>query len=744
MRRSVSALVLGALLLGVLLLSAGSLNAQEGQPIWDTFLYTNEVRSLAYDGQRLWLATGGGAVAYDPITGAVETHHRKRDGLLSDSLSGVAVDGMGSVWFGTEKVGISVLDPQTDTWEPFTSLLRPIPGDNIQRIRIAGDSLFVGTDRGFALFVGGDQKVVCLEGVDLCELSSFNVHDLASDPEGDGLWIATAEGVVHRDALGGFTSYTLDVGTSVATRMIRHRGAWVVVFPDGIHRLDPVTEEWLPLGGPSGEGSVVDLLSEGETLLASGNSGVWSRQGDGGWSIVGDRSLPATSLLRTTDGTLWVGCRDSNEQLDGLWYLDGNQWQRIVFPGPSVRSHYRAMAFDGDGTLHLLHAAPATAAMRQSFDGVTWSNPKSVGDWSFDILFGPDGALWLAQCCCGETGCQLRKVVDETMFDQPPRNLRDIVFDADGNLWCASDHAPDNEEFAEGLWFMHSATGDWTQITVETPGAEMLRNRVRAVLPRGRDLWIGYSDRGVHHWDLGPDRIPLTSDDGDWTLYSTEGTTNRRLISDSVTRLAALGSRVWVGTTAGLSLIDPADITNIGAGFFGLPSPIVNDILLLKNGGAYVATQSAGLTRMTPADGRFEFETWLPPDLPHPNVETLALDPDGRAVWAGTNRGLGRVVLADSGAPGGDPLIAYPNPFVPGCGEGIRMLGFTGIGDGVVADVSGRIVGRFDQRAPGDVVWDGRSESGEALAPGLYWIRLSSPEGIRAVGVGLGDGPCPQ
>jgi hypothetical protein len=328
--------------------------------------------------------------------------------------------------------------------------------------------------------------------------------------------------------------------------------------------------------------------------------------------------------------------------------------------------------------------------------------------------------------------------------DQPPRNLRDLVLDGEGNLWCASDHAPGNEELAGGVWFRHAGDETWTQITVDTPGAELLRNRVRAVLPRGRYLWIGYSDSGVHQWDIGPDRLPLTADDGAWVLYSVDSVPQRRLISDDVTRLAALDDRVWVGTTAGLSLIDATRVTNIGAGFFGLPSPIVNDLILLRDRGAWVATAGAGLTRMTPKGTQFDFETFRPPDLPHPNVESIVLDPDGRTVWAGTTRGLARLSLTGTGGVAGDPLVAYPNPFIPGCGDGVRLLGFTGLGDGIVVDVSGRVVQRFDRRAPGDLVWDGRNASGGTLAPGLYWIRLSSPEGTRAVGVGLGDGPCPR
>ena len=217
-----------------------------------------------------------------------------------------------------------------------------------------------------------------------------------------------------------------------------------------------------------------------------------------------------------------------------------------------------------------------------------------------------------------------------------------------------------------------------------------------------------------------------------------------------MTRLGARGSVIWVGTAAGLSLID-ADldfVTNIGPSPDRVPLPIINDLAPVADGGAWVASSSqgrgGGVTRMTPNENGFGYTTYGPPDLPHPNVESLALDPDGWTVWLGTNRGLSKLVppAPESGAAG--ELHAYPNPFVPGCGEGVRLQGFSGVADGQVVDLSGRVVNRFAMKAPGAPVWDGRDASGRPLAPGLYWIRLSSPDGIGAVGVGLGDGPCPR
>ncbi len=712
--------------------------AGAGEPSFTVYLNTNDVRALAASEGRLWAGTGGGVLGFDPVGASVEVYHRAPDGLLSDSLTSVAVSPDGRLWFGSEMAGISILDPADGTWEPFTSLLRPIPGDRIHVVRFQSDTLLVATTRGLAVFVDGEQRVICQEGIDLCGLPSFDVLDLAADD--GGLWAATQEGVAHRDPQGAWTIHATGPTDPTAYRIVRFAGEWTASFDDGIRVLRSGVWETLAGGLPAAP-AIVDLLAEGDHLLAAGAKGVWRLERGGSWTQVGDRSFNASCLVRNDDGTLYAGGRDAAEALDGLWRLDGSVWVRTVFPGPSARSHYLALAFDADRVLHATTAQRGAPPTYQTFDGVFWSVPRLLQDWTFDLAFGPEGDLWFAQCCCRETGCDLDRLSQGSFEASPPRNLRDLAYDDLGNLWGASDQAPDAVQFAEGVWMRHASSGEWSQFRTDTPGSQMLANRVRALCPVGRILWLGYTDAGVHRWDLGADRIPLSADDT-WFLYTTE-TAGRKLISDAITRIESQGSRIWVGTTGGLSLIDPGRITNFGAGFDRLPTPQVNDVLPVSDGGAWVATSQGGIVRLTPEEEGFVFTRYGPPDLPHPNTEVLALDPDGRTVWAGTSRGLARITPPTAGMDAGGELIAYPNPYSRDCG-GLRLLGFPGLADGVIVDAAGNLVRRFDQLAPGSPAWDGLDASGDPVAPGLYWIRLSSPAGVRMAGVGLIDGPCPQ
>ena len=213
----------------------------------------------------------------------------------------------------------------------------------------------VGTAEGFTVQVEGEQglelRLPCQEGIDPCAIPSFDVRDLASDPGGNGIWVATASGVAHRDTvgLGTWTNYAAGPGLPGATRLIRHRGEWIAAFSDGVRVLRGVEPQlvWeLFADGMAASAGIVDLLSDGEALVAAGSKGVWISQGGGSWTLLGGRAIPVRAVLRTPDGNTWAAGTDAAEVLDGLWKYDGSEWERKVFEGPSIRSHYLAIAFD--------------------------------------------------------------------------------------------------------------------------------------------------------------------------------------------------------------------------------------------------------------------------------------------------------------------------------------------------------------------------------------------------------------
>ena len=111
----------------------------------------------------------------------------------------------------------------------------------------------------------------------------------------------------------------------------------------------------------------------------------------------------------------------------------------------------------------------------------------------------------------------------------------------------------------------------------------------------------------------------------------------------------------------------------------------------------------------------------------------------------GTSAGLSHYVpRADLPTEEMKEISVYPNPYNPRCGEPVRFVELPGSADhGVVVDLSGRMLHRFDRKWSGDPFWDGRDAAGEVVAPGLYIVRLATPQGWLKGQIAVLDLPCP-
>jgi ligand-binding sensor domain-containing protein len=741
---------------------------------WRVFLYGNEVRGLVARGEEVWAATTGGLVRLSP-DGTMSQWNRAAQELLSDSVSTVAVDGAAHVWAGTERAGISVFEPERTLWTPFTSLSQPIPGDRIERLRFAGpasaETLLVGAAQGYALLVNGELRQACLEGIDICGLPSYEVRDLIG--MGGELWLATANGAVSRSPDGAWDPRDEGLGTARPRRFARADSLYLATYPSTGGTLWAWRNgRW----GRAGDASLppwfvpVDLLAVGDTLYAAGTGGVYRRV-HGAWSPAGDLTpfapapndtVTVNGLARTASGRLYAGASHPLERRDGIWERHGAGWVQHRLDGPSLMSAYTSITFDAQGALWISSVKRRVSPLVTRYRDGQWTlfrgneNGRSNA-WTYRMLDTP-GGLWLAHCC-GH-----REVADSYLMERiesgdrfqtwPVFNAFDLAPDSQGRLWIATSGLGVID--ASGLYRLDPRTfppdaASLLQVTVATPGAQLKSDMLNTVAVDGDNIWIGYPDDGASRWDLGADRQPLTSDDR-WSHY-TEAAERNALIGNRVKRIVpGPDGRIWIGTTAGLTIFDDPKLINIGADG-RLPTAEVNDVIPLADGGAWVATKGGGLTRMAPRSlGGFTYQVYGPPDLPNPNIAAMTVAPDGRTLWLATDRGLASFLPPESADTlQASAVGAQPNPYNPWCAgaDGVRLIGAGSNVRGTVVDLSGKVLAEFPaaDRGTQDAalpVWNGKDRSGRLVAPGLYWIRVQTARGVRSVGVAVVDGRCPQ
>jgi hypothetical protein len=118
---------------------------------WRNFTDMKAVRGIAATTDSLWVATSGGLFLYIPSLNLF-AKFTNSEGLSSNDLTAVAVDGTGMVWVGSSDGYINALTPATGQWREVTGIRE---SDRVQKaIRmflVRGDSLFVATDFGITI-----------------------------------------------------------------------------------------------------------------------------------------------------------------------------------------------------------------------------------------------------------------------------------------------------------------------------------------------------------------------------------------------------------------------------------------------------------------------------------------------------------------------------------------------------------------------------------------------------------------
>jgi hypothetical protein len=349
---------------------------------WRYWPNTTDLRDVAVDGDRLWIAALSGLVLYEPSSGRWQVWTTV-DGLIDNTCESV-VAWQDQVWVGTQG-GISRYDPATDAWRSYTTR-QGLPG--LHNIRLYLDpyarTLWAGTFEGLASYDGRIDRWIeqAAAGTELKGVAHFWANP-------DHLWVSASAGApgiwqldrdkgawtdVHRGealplagdyALAGNedylwavsvegTPYELDLATGVWRRMDeiwtpsrsgygwpRYQGSTLWLWDQKTWlRYDPRTRESLRLPAPM-DASLApqgDLSFAPDVAWLPTRSGLYALDlGTGKWTPHARLDLPGTiaSAQRAGDGLF--------DPIAGTWKL---------IPAPPDRGQLRqpTIALQADGS----------------------------------------------------------------------------------------------------------------------------------------------------------------------------------------------------------------------------------------------------------------------------------------------------------------------------------------------------------------------------------------------------------
>ncbi len=711
-----SALVLGA--------EAGTASAKTTLFV-KNYVNSNEIQSLVPWNGLLAMGTLGGIVTIQPATGAVTKILRSPGGgLPSNHVLAMEVSPSGLLWAGTAEAGIARLRPD-GTFRRALSSFDGLPSDRVQAIYTHGDSVWVGTGAGVALFT--ENPGTGLIGLARAFTSASTSGALAGDDVrafaqvGDTLWVATASG------LSSFTDGTWTNRTAAlprpTTSLVFHADTlWASTdlgpyqYASGLFR--PAN---------AGHAFASQTLGVSASVLYSGSSafGVYRYTPGAGWISV-SAGLPnshVTALRDGPDGSLWAGT------LDGAARFSPGvpSWEPHRSDGPLVNGTRRAVTDTRGAWFTTGNDFPPGSArgVVLRFDGAAWSaltGGTTGGAFqetdAFGLLSARDSRLWIGHCC----------------LDGDPRPRVDRYDPAAGlwdtpsayNIW-ALDQAPSGLVYAvsveheNGVYVFDGASG--ALLDSLTPGnSGITSNNLRSVrFDTAGKGWFASAFNGVDVWDGRG--TPEHADDI-WVHYDARP-------SNQTTSLAVLSPQAaWIGTVSGAGRIEDGAFTRVLT-IPSLPSGQVSDLALGSGGGLWIGT-AAGLARVD-ASGLGPVEVFTSADgLVDDDVTSLAWDSTRGVLWVGTANGISRVVPAAPGESGiTDATYVYPNP-----SRAAGMLKVGGIQnalEGEIRDLAGNVIHRFRCDPAANEIWDLTRENGEPVPSGVYLVVLRDKTGSRTL-----------
>jgi ligand-binding sensor domain-containing protein len=386
---------------------------------WSNYTYDKDIIALAISGNTAWASTWGGLLRWD-LTNKTYTKYTVVNGLPSDMISDVAVDGTGKVWVATDK-GLSKLDGTT--WTNYVPVLPTEFSGNqtceeVQEIAITTankiwftcymKNVFEYGPQGVTLFDPGTNTWTTYKKFNTPSLPSNDIRSLALDTTGN-LWVGTLYGDISEFNGTSWTTYPDKNGDDSEIWAIAVDGAnrkWFNSYaPDGYQVVVKEGATWYQYDPPAeckpfqndvaidSTGLAWFSVSEGGLCSFNRTTSAWTRYHTGNSGLLDND----THELETKETKVYVGYALS---WNGFSERDVNTWRHFdTTTNLPDDAGYAGMAdrertWFGGG--HGVYA----------YDGVYWSaytdGNSELADTCY-YVFARDkiGHLWFAGGSCG-------------------------------------------------------------------------------------------------------------------------------------------------------------------------------------------------------------------------------------------------------------------------------------------------------------------------------------------------------
>lgn len=653
---------------------------------WYNYTNGNYLQALALQGGVLWAGTTGGVVRWNVADGSY-VKYLAPHGLPDNSVSAVAVDAAGRLWFGlsTWNGGLTVYDGTT--WTTFTQV-DGLASGWVNEVAIDGAGRkWIGTQRGVSVL--SDNGTPHHRSDDTW--TTFSQADglanntvLAVVVDGSGYkWFGTAGGVSVLDDAGTphdkgddtWTTFTTAdglVSNSVYGVAIDRAGRkWFATWGGGVSVLDDhgtphakADDTWTSFTKTDGlvDNYVYAVAVDGAGRKWFGANGGVSLLDDAGtphdkhddvWtsftSADGLAGTPVYALAAGGANQMWIGTwRDGVSRLDhGGTPHDKRDdvWTSYVTGDWLPHNTVEAVAAEGADLAWI-----GTQGGLVAFDGTHWTR-FNVGS-ILAIVVDQAGRQWLGTSggvkALSDGGTPHDPGDDTwttfTTSDGLVSNwVKGIAIDGSGRKWFVTDGY--GVSLLDDGGTPHDKADDtWTSFT---SADGMASNRVHAAAADGPNrVWFAHENNGVSLLDHRG--TPHDKADDVWTLFTpADG-----LAGSSVYSIVVDGAgRKWFGACGGVSVLDDAGTPHTKSDDTWTTFHVgdCNQGLAMDGSGRkWIATGWSGVRVLddggTPHDQSDDAWTAFTRSegLVENRAQAIAVSSTG-IVWVGTDGGLGRM-----------------------------------------------------------------------------------------------------
>ncbi len=734
-------------------------NAQTAIGHWRDCLDYSRVHRIAISPDGIYAAGRGGLFLFDPEEMTLNTLSR---------ASGLSDVGIATMAYGEDCLVVGYTNSNIDIIHHgrifnLSDIKRSsISGDrNIYSIRFNQSHAYLCT--GFGVVVINLTRKEIKETYYIGTAGSYTaVYDIAFTA--DSIYAATAEGLkrisIHEPHPGISDRWEIDHrmdGNTVT--MLCYAGSHLLAAGYGTN---PNIQGLYSLHGTSASlmlsGELRSAHLEGTRLAVCLDGNVMTY--DTSLTYLGEKccytwgDLDALDAAYTKDGTLWVG----------------HPWEGIVgiHTDGTDEEHKPAGPYNSDNVFRLVpigskmilcpggrtitYSASYTPANLLSTDGWDWStldNSNNELDGRYDIVdvAAQDKNTLLAASwgngILSITDNQVQTVYDQSSTDgalQPFSSgswsaliVGALTTDRNGNVWALNVRSP------RPLVVRHK-DGSWHSFNTESmTGTQPEMDK------------IVYDSVNNYIWFAGRSNNIYVHDGND-RMARIDPNMGSRMATETVNAMVQdREGNIWIGTNKGIKVIYDG-YRAFQNGGSGETAPVACNNITITNGsfaeylmayenitciavdGAnrkWVGTAAGGLYLIS-AGGLEEIQNFTTTNSPlfSNKIVCLGIHPSTGDVYIGTDHGLQvyRSTATYAEPYTADTVYAYPNPVRPGYDGPIAIKGFARDAMVHITDASGHTI-FATQAFGGQAVWNGRTQSGEKVASGVYYVFASDGDG---------------